>query len=324
MARKTATAILAAGWLAISYGAAFADEPSTAEQIIAVMNKVWGDHPATRANHAKGVVLEGVFTPSPTGKSLSKAPLFSAASVPVTVRYSDSTGVPNMPDGDPNANPHGMSIKFHLASGDDVDIVSNSLSFFPVATGEEFRDLLQAVIDSPAGAAKPTKVEQFFGAHPAAVAAFAALHTPTSFAREVYNGVDTFVFVAADGTKTNFRFKIVPEAGPEYLSPADAAKLPPNGLVDEIKQRVGAGQIKFTLQAQLAGPDDPINDATKPYPADRKLVDLGAITLTKTIPEDKSLSYLPLNLIDGIEPSADPLIQTRNDAYAISYGKRLQ
>ena len=37
--------------------------------------------------------------------------------------------------------------------------------------------------------------------------------TPSSFAREVYNGVDTFVFVAKDGTKTPFRYKIAPEGG---------------------------------------------------------------------------------------------------------------
>ena len=323
MTLKFTTALAVAAWAALS-ASAFADEPSTAEQVVNVMNKLWGAHPGTRANHAKGAVFEGVFTPTPAGKALSKAALFTAASVPVTVRFSDSTGVPNMPDGDPNANPHGMAIKFHLASGDDVDIVSNSLSFFPVATGEEFRDLLQAVIDSPPDAAHPNKAEKFFGSHPAAGAAFGALHTPSSFAREVYNGVDTFVFVGADGAKTNFRFKITPDGGPDYVSPADAAKIPPDGLMDEIKKRVAGQEIKFTLNAQLAGPGDPITDATKPYPADRKIVDLGTIVLKKAIAEEKDLNFLPLNLVSGIEPSDDPLIQMRNDAYAVSYGRRLQ
>ena len=315
---------LAAGFVSILAVSARAEEPTLAEQIVAALNKVWGDHPGVRANHAKGVVLEGVFTPSPAGKTLSKAALFSAASVPVTVRFSDSSGSPTMADGSPAANPHGMAVKFHLASGDDVDIVANSLPFFPVATGEGFRDLLLAIAASPPGSPKPTKAEQFFAAHPAAIAAFGALHTPSSFARESYNGVDSFVFVAADGARTTFRYRIFPEGGPDYLNPADAAKLAPNGLMDEIGKRVGAHEVKFALQAQLAGAGDAIDDATKPYPATRKFINLGEITLQKAVAEDKSLSYLPLNLVEGIEPSKDPLIQVRNDAYAISYGKRLQ
>ncbi len=315
---------LAAGFFSILAAGALADEPTLAEQVVAALNKVWGDHPGVRANHAKGVVLEGVFTPSPNGKTLSKAALFSAASVPVTVRFSDSSGAPNMPDGSAAANPHGMAVKFHLPSGDDVDIVANSLPFFPVATGEGFRDLLLAIAASPPGSPKPTAAEKFFAAHPAAIAAFGALHTPSSFGREAYNGVDSFVFVDAKGAKTTFRYRIFPEGGLDYLSPADAAKLAPNGLVDEIAKRVAAHEVKFTLQAQLAGPGDAVDDATKPYPADRKFVDLGTIALQKKGVEDKSLSYLPLNLVEGIEPSNDPLIQVRNDAYAISYGKRLQ
>jgi catalase len=41
-------------------------------------------------------------------------------------------------------------------------MVTNSLKFFPVGTGEDFRDLLQAIIASPPDAPKPTKLEQFF------------------------------------------------------------------------------------------------------------------------------------------------------------------
>jgi catalase len=322
MALRPIAVILA---LVLASGAAArADEADTAADIVAAMNKLWGEHPATRANHAKGIVFEGQFAPSGGGAKLSKAALFAVASVPVTVRFSDSTGLPNIPDGSPGANPHGMAVKFHLASGDDVDIVANSLPFFPVGTGEAFRDLLRAIADSPADAPKPTKVEQFFASHPAAPAAFGGVHTPSSFAREAYNGVDSFVFVAADGARTTFRYKISPEAGVDHLSAADAAKLPPDALIDEIKQRVSAHEIKFTLQAQLAGPGDAVDDGTKPYPADRPIVDLGVITLTKAIKEDKSLNFLPLNLVAGIEPSKDPLIEIRQDAYAISYGKRLQ
>ena len=313
----------ASAGLMLTSAAAYAEDASTADQIVAVMGKLWGQHPGTRANHAKGVVLEGEFTPSGAGAGLSKASVFSGAATSVTARFSDSTGIPTLPDGDPNANPHGLSIKFHLPKGEEFDIVANSLPFFPVATGEDFRDLLQAVLDSPPDAARPTKAEKFFAAHPSAGAAFGAVKTPSSFAREVYNGVDSFVFVAADGKKTPFRFRFAPEGGPDYLSPEAAAKLAPNGLVDEIGPRVAAHPAKFTLQAQLAGPGDAVDDPTKPFPAERKIVDLGTVTLTKAVAEDKALSYLPLNLVDGVEASNDPLIAVRTEAYAISQSRRI-
>jgi len=69
-----------------------------------------GQHKGYRANHAKGVMVEGSFTPSPAAASFSKAPHF-AKPVPVLVRFSDATGVPTLPDADPNASPHGIAIR---------------------------------------------------------------------------------------------------------------------------------------------------------------------------------------------------------------------
>lgn len=144
----------------------------------------------------------------------------------MTVRFSNSTGLPAIPDADPNADPHGMGLQFHLEGGGEVDVVLNSLGFFPVRTGEEFLQLLQAAGESPKDAPKPTTLEQFVASHPAVPKAFATARTPTSFARETYNGVDAFIFVAPDGTKSPFRFRIVPDAGAEYMTAEQAAKAP--------------------------------------------------------------------------------------------------
>ena len=129
-----------------------ADEASVAEQTVDALNKVWGKHPGFRANHAKGVVVEGSFTASKQAAGLSKAALFSGRAIPLTARFSDSGGLPDVADGDGKANPHGMAMKFHLPDGGgDVDVVQNSLKFFPVATGADFRDLLLAISASGPG-----------------------------------------------------------------------------------------------------------------------------------------------------------------------------
>ena len=79
-------------------------------------------------------------------------------------------------------------------------MVINSFKFFPVATGEDFRDLLLALAASPPDA-QPTKFDQFATSHPSVPAAFAAIATPDSFADEEYYGVNAFVFVNKAGMR---------------------------------------------------------------------------------------------------------------------------
>jgi catalase len=302
-----------------------AEDQPVEEQIVDAMNKVFGKHPGFRANHAKGIVVEGSFNASPEAAGLSRAVLFNGSTIPVTVRFSDSTGVPNLPDGSKTANPHGMAIKFHLPDGRDTDMVINSLKFFPVSTGEDFRDMLLALAASPPDAAKPTKFEQFAASHPSVPAAFATAATPDSFADEEYYGINAFVFISKAGEKQAVRYQMVPERT-VHLDAEDAAKRPPDFLMDELPERLKKGPVTFHLKAQLAAADDSTKDATKPWPENRKIAQLGVLTVNKVVTNSaevqKTLLFLPGQLIDGIEQSDDPLIDVRNGAYAISFSRR--
>ena len=317
----TAFAVLGFAWPGIALAS---DEP-VETQVVDAMNKVFGVHPGFRANHAKGVVVEGSFKASPEAASLSKAILFNGSSIPVTIRFSDSTGVPNLPDGAKNANPHGMALKFHLPDGSDTDMIMNTFKFFPVNNGEGFRDLLLAIAASPPDAPKPTKVEQFAASHPAVDAAYATVHTPDSFADEEYFGINAFVFTNKAGQKQAVRYQMVPEHL-VHLETADAEKRAPNFLMEELPERLKKGPVTFHLKAQFANPGDPTNDGTKPWPDDRKVVDLGVVTIEKAVPNsaeaEKALLFLPGQVTDGIDPSDDPLIDVRNGAYAVSFSRR--
>ena len=137
--------------------AARAEDQPLEVQVVEALHKVFGQHPGFRANHAKGIVTEGSFKASPAAAELSRAVLFDGSTIPVTVRFSDSTGIPNLPDGADLANPHGMAIKYHLPDGSETNMSTNSLKFFIVSTGEEFRDFFLAVAASPADAPHPTQ-----------------------------------------------------------------------------------------------------------------------------------------------------------------------
>ena len=106
----------------------------------------------------------------------------------------------------------------------------------------------------------------------------------------------------------------------------EAAKEPPSFLIDGLKAELARAPVKFRLLAQLASPEDPTGDATRAWPEDRELVDLGELTLTQPVADnaaaEKELLFLPSNLVDGIEPSDDPLIGLRDEAYAVSFTRR--
>ncbi|HSH54179.1 MAG TPA: catalase family peroxidase [Methylotenera sp.] len=304
------------------------DKP-VVEQIVNTLTKLsGGPHKGYRANHAKGIVAQGEFVPAASASSISKAIHLQAKASPVTVRFSDATGLPTIPDADGNAFPKGIAIRFQLPEGAYTDIVSISTNGFPAAKPEDFLGLLNAVAASGPGVAKPTPIEQFLGAHPAALA-FVQMPkpAPVSFATEAYYGVNAFKFINAQGETQYGRYRITPTNGAEFLTKEQTLKASPNYLVDELPVRLSKAPAQFKITVQLADKGDVVNDPTVVWPDTRKQVELGTLTLKNVDANganfEKSTMYNPLALVDGIEASDDPILLARPAAYAVSYGRRL-
>ena len=227
MTRSFQKAVVAAAAILAASVPVMAQDADVPTALVDVMNKLFGVHPGFRANHAKGIVVEGSFTATPEAAALSKAAIFTGAKIPVTVRFSDSTGVPNIPDGSADADPHGVSIKFHLPDGNDTDIVTNALHFFPVGTGEDFLALLTAVSQSPKDAPHPTPLEQFVSTHPSVPLAFGSAHTPDSFAHDEYYGINAFVFVNKDGAQAGRALSVHRRKRPSISIPRPPPRRPP-------------------------------------------------------------------------------------------------
>jgi catalase len=297
------------------------------EELIATFDQIFGLHPGSRPAHAKGVLLTGTFTPTAEAVKLSKAPHFVRESTPVTVRFSDSTGLPLVPDNSPDANPKGFAVRFHLAEHVHTDIVAHSTDGFPTHTGAEFLEFLKALAASGPDVPSPKPVEVFLGSHPAALAFVQAPKPfPVSFATEAYFGVTAFHFANAEGETRFGRYRIEPAAGLEHLSDEDAKGKDGDYLVREITERVGNGPVKFTVKGQLADAGDVVDDATIPWPAEREVVTLGTITLDAVVAnqaaEQKQMIFDPIPRVEGIEPSEDPLLELRAAVYLISGRRR--
>jgi catalase len=317
--------LLGQGTLAIADEAA---KPVT-EQLVDTMTRLaHGPYKGFRANHAKGVMAEGSFQPSAEAATISKAPHLQGEESPVTVRFSNATGVPTIADADGNALPKGMAIRFTLPDGTATDIVAISVNGFPAATPEEFLGLLNAVAESGPGAPSPSPVQQFLANHPAA-ARFVSTPkpAPVSFATQPFFGVNAFAFTNAQGETRYGRYRIVPVAGSQFLSQEDAAKQGPNYLMDELPARLAQGEVQYRIQLQLAEQGDKVDDATVVWPDDRQVVELGVLTLKTPLENgrevEKTVMFNPLMLPDGIAPSTDPVLLARPAAYAVSFGRRL-
>jgi catalase len=272
-------------------------------------------------------VFEGMFTPAQGADALSSAVFLKGVPTPLVIRFSNAGGVPDAPDTHPSTDRvRGMAIKFRLLDGSEADIICISANGFPVATGEDFLALLQAVGASGPDVPKPTPVEKFLSAHPAAVA-FVTTSRPVavSYGTQPFFGVNAFKFTNAQGTSKFGRYRLVPESGPAYVSDEEAAKRAPNALADNLRASLEKGPVKFHFLVQVAAPDDPITDATKVWPDSRPTVELGEIAVIKALDTKKvenELLFLPTNLTSGIEASDDPIINTRAEAYAESFGRR--
>src|SRR5215510_14001325 len=124
------------------------DDPiHTPAELVESMHTAFG-YNHCRAVHAKGIIFQGEFTPDSHAREITKAPHLQGASSKVTVRFSDFSGVPTIPDNDPMANPRGMAIRFELPGGASSDLVTHSFNGFPVSNTDDLRELMLAIAAS--------------------------------------------------------------------------------------------------------------------------------------------------------------------------------
>jgi catalase len=300
--------------------------PTLAQQLLDALDALSGLHPGFRPAHAKGLMCAGLFTPSPEAGHLTRAPHAHRPSTAVTVRYSNATGLPTIPDNDPaRSGPRGMAIRFHLAERVHTDIIAHSTDGFPVHTGEEFLAFLRAA--AAFGAGRPEAFGAFLAAHPHAQRFVdTPKPVPTSFVQEAFFAVTAFTFINADGVRRHGRFRIRPEAGTAYLSNAEAAAQSEDFLFDELGPRLAQEPVKLGVFVHMAAPGDDVTDASAPWPDSRPEIPFGTVTLTARVddqaPERRRMIFDAVPRVDGIEAAGDPLTDVRVDIYLLSGRRR--
>jgi catalase len=299
------------------------DSSLTRQKFVDAFRSVFGSHPGFRLNHAKGVTVTGHFDSNGNGAELSRAAIFRSGRTPVTGRFSLSGGNPNVADAPGVAR--GFGLAFAFPDGTQWRTAMLNLPVFPDRSAQGFYDRLFAQKVVPAtGQPDPGAMAAFLAAHPETAAAMALIkkHPPTpGFADSTFSGLITFFFINEAGARTPVRWSFVPQ---QQALPARGGG--PNSLFDALVRQLRRAPLQWRLILTVGAADDPMTDATRPWPDRRRTVDAGVLTLTGIETEEagnaRDINFDPLVLPDGIEPSDDPLLNARSTVYAASYRAR--
>ncbi len=302
-----------------------------AKNVIGAMEQCMNGVPGFRRGHARGIAFRGRFTATHEAAALTIAEHLQGEEIETVVRLSNGGASPYLADRQ-NArtgNPLGMGVRFELPSGDASTWTALSLSAFPPRTPDDFLAMVEAQrAVPPLGTPNPLKIAAFLARRPFAFPGIknAATLKPTkSFATTRFNGMHAYWLVDAGGARRAFRFRWLPVAGEATFDPADDAVMPPQYLINEIRERIARGPIAWELVFQLADAGDRTHDMTHAWPEDRRLVTAGRLTIDR-LHEDPAVvdGYVfdPLDVPPGIEPSDDPVLHFRSQAYAESFRRR--
>ncbi len=292
------------------------------------LEQVNGDHPGFRRNHAKGVCVSGWFDSNGQGATLSKATVFQQGRVPVVGRFSLGGGNPNQTDAVTTVR--GLGISFMPTKGEEWRTAMINLPVFPFATPQAFYDQLLALAPDPAtGKPDPARVQAFFAKYPESGKAIKVIKSepPSSgFDNSTFNSLNAFRFINASGDTAWVRWSFVPVQPFEPINPAHPEESDTNYLFDALIAAVHQHPLQWHLIITIAQPGDPTDDATLPWPSDRKQVDVGTLTINQIKSDDtnpaRDINFDPLVLPDGIAASDDPLLNARSAVYMRSFTRR--
>jgi catalase len=322
-------AVLVAAAAAFAYvGGWFSPDRLTQARMMAAFESASGDHPGFRRNHAKGLCVTGWFESNGSAVTLSKAAVFAAGRVPLIGRFALAGGMPLQTDAP--AVVRSMALRFLPPGGEEWRTGMNNIPVFPVNSAQGFYEQLVASKPDPAsGKPNPAAMQEFLARHPESVRALALIRArpiSPSFADSTYNSLDAFRFVNAAGASVPVRWATVPlqESLPE--SETQSADKDKNYLFDDLIARIQRQPLQWRLVLTIGQAGDSTNDATLPWPEDRRHVDAGLVSIDHAFGEDggacTDVNYDPLVLPPGIEPSDDPLLSARSAAYARSFTLR--
>lgn len=285
-----------------------------------------------RVVHARGTGAFGVFVASKDVSEWTRAMVFvPGEETPVFVRFSSVIHGNHSPE--TLRDPRGFGTKFYTREG-NWDLVGNNLPVFFIRDAIKFPDMVHSLKPAPdTNVQDPNRFFDFFSHQPEATHMLTRVYsdygTPTSYREMDGNSVHAYKFVNARNEVHYVKFHWKSLQGQKTLTASQAEAIQGkdfNHMTNDLIAAINKGEypkwdlyIQVLKPAQLAQFDfDPL-DATKTWP-DVPEVKIGTMTLNKNpgnvFLETEQAALAPSNLVPGIEPSEDRLLQGRIFSYA--------
>ncbi|SLM61993.1 Catalase [Dickeya aquatica] len=292
-----------------------------------------------RVVHARGTGAHGEFTATEDISALSVADVFKKGSkTPVFVRFSSVVHGNHSPE--TLRDPRGFATKFYTSQG-NWDLVGNNFPTFFIRDAIKFPDMVHAFKPDPrTNLDDDSRRFDFFSHVPESIRTLTLLYsnegTPASYRNMEGNGVHAYKLVNAKGEVHYVKFHWKTLQGVKNLDPKQVEAVQGKDyshMTNDLVAAIQRGDYpKWDLYIQVITPQDlqkfdfdPL-DATKIWPGvpERKI---GQIVLNKNpdnvFQETEQVAMAPANLVPGIEPSEDRLLQGRLFSYADTQMYRL-
>ena len=292
-----------------------------------------------RVVHARGTGAYGTFVVTHDLSDLSKARVFAAdEATPVFVRFSAVVHGNHSPE--TLRDPRGFATKFYTADG-NWDLVGNNFPTFFIRDAIKFPDMVHAFKPDPrTNLDDDSRRFDFFSHVPEATRTLTELYsnagTPASYREMDGNGVHAYKLINAKGDVHYVKFHWKSLQGLNNLNPKQVPQVQGNDyshMTTDLVTHINKGDFpKWDLYVQVLKPEDlkmfdfdPL-DATKIWP-DVPQRKVGQMVLNRNpanvFQETEQVAMAPANLVPGIEPSEDRLLQGRVFSYADTQMYRL-
>ncbi|RSZ61148.1 catalase [Massilia atriviolacea] len=292
-----------------------------------------------RVVHARGTGAHGVFVASNDVSALTRAKVFAKGTeTPVFVRFSTVIHGNHSPE--TLRDPRGFATKFYTSEG-NWDLVGNNLPIFFIRDAIKFPDMVHSLKPAPeTNVQDPNRFFDFFSHQPESThmltQVYSDLGTPKGYRFMDGHGVHAYKFVNAAGNVNYVKLHWKSLQGIQSLTGPEATAVQgkdfnhaSNDLVNAIKAKQFPRwdlYVQVLKPAELSRFDFDALDATKEWtgvPETR----VGTMTLNRNpaniFQETEQSAFAPSNLVPGIEPSEDKLLQGRVFSYADTQMYRL-
>jgi catalase len=295
-----------------------------------------------RVVHAKGAGAHGFFEVTRDMSAWTKAKFLQNVGkrTPVFVRFSTTGGEKGSADSVRDAR--GFAVKFYTEEG-NYDLVGLNTPVFFLRDPIKFADLVHSQKKNPqTNCIDPNTIWDFFSRNPETLhqitVQFSSRGTPHSYRHMHGFGGHTFKWVNAEGKAFWIKYHFKTEAGITNRTAQTALQVagenPDYATQDLFEHIDGGGEAVWRVYVQIMPLADASTYRYNPFDLtkvwtyqDYPLHLVGRLVLNRNpknyFAEVEQAAFSPANLVAGIEPSPDRMLQGRMFAYPDAHRYRL-